>query len=287
MCSTVRNPRAAIIPRRIPPSSGGRRRLELRLNKIKLGFFSFTEITDPGEHHSYNEWHQLDHMPEQFPIPGIAFGERWVSTPDCTRARLIDDGLVSPIHYVTCYYMTEPVDRTLVDFVDWGGQLRALGRFHLHRKAHIGGPFLFLKGYVAPRVLVSPEAIAYRPKRGVIVSVTDLVDATAEPEVNAWLDRVHHPDLLTVPGIAGLWSFISRGEAGGAFEGRNPPGRRITLMYLDEDPVEVTAQLAEKLKEWRKEGRIPDLEKKVKTVFTGPLETITPWRWDWFDGETS
>ena len=39
-------------------------------NKVKVGFFSFTEITDPAEHHAYNEWHQLDHMPEQFPLDG-------------------------------------------------------------------------------------------------------------------------------------------------------------------------------------------------------------------------
>ena len=36
-------------------------------NKVKLGFFSFTEVTDPGQHRAYNEWHQLDHMPEQHP----------------------------------------------------------------------------------------------------------------------------------------------------------------------------------------------------------------------------
>ena len=35
------------------------------------GFFSFTEVTDPAEHRSYNEWHQLDHLPEQFPLAGI------------------------------------------------------------------------------------------------------------------------------------------------------------------------------------------------------------------------
>ena len=120
------------------------------MNKIKVGFFSFTEITDSAEHHNYNEWHQLDHMPEQFPIPGIAHGERWVSTPACTRARLADNGLVTPIHYVTCYYLTEPVAETIRDFVDWGAQLRALGRFHTHRQAHLGGPFLLVKGYAAP-----------------------------------------------------------------------------------------------------------------------------------------
>ena len=51
------------------------------MNKVKVGFFSFTEITDPREHRAYNEWHQLDHMPEQLPIRGIAWGQRWVATP--------------------------------------------------------------------------------------------------------------------------------------------------------------------------------------------------------------
>ncbi len=80
------------------------------MNKVKVGFFSFTEITDPSEHRSYNEWHQLDHMPEQYPLPGMAFGQRWVSTPACRAARAVDGPLLAPVHYVTLYLMTEPVE---------------------------------------------------------------------------------------------------------------------------------------------------------------------------------
>ena len=47
------------------------------------GFFSFTEITDETAHRGYNAWHQLDHLPQQLPLPGIAHGQRWVSTPAC------------------------------------------------------------------------------------------------------------------------------------------------------------------------------------------------------------
>lgn len=253
------------------------------MNKIKVGFFSFTEITDPAEHFAYNEWHQLDHMPEQFPIRGIAHGERWVSTPACTSARLADSGPVTPIHYVTCYYLTEPIPETIRDFVDWGAQLRALGRFHRHRRAHLGGPFLFVKGYAAPRVLVSPEAIPYRPKRGVIAQVTDLADPSAGEEVAQWLDRVHYPDLVGLPGVAGLWTFVSQGESAGTFANANPADRRVTLLYLDDDPLAVTGRLAALLDEGRGSGRIPDFAGSVDEIFTGPLETITPWQWDWFD----
>ena len=51
-----------------------------------LGFFSFTEVTDPSAHEAYNAWHQLDHLPEQFTIDGITFGQRWVRSPRCRAA---------------------------------------------------------------------------------------------------------------------------------------------------------------------------------------------------------
>jgi hypothetical protein len=73
------------------------------MNKVKVGFFSFTEITDPSAHREYNEWHQLDHMPEQFPMRGTAYGQRWVSTPACKAARLVDGELLAPAHYMTLY----------------------------------------------------------------------------------------------------------------------------------------------------------------------------------------
>ena len=68
------------------------------VNKVKVGFFSFTEITDPAAHREYNEWHQLDHMPEQFPMRGTrvraALGDRrrrarrlGSSTVSCSRPR--------------------------------------------------------------------------------------------------------------------------------------------------------------------------------------------------------
>ena len=65
--------------------------------KAAYGFFSFTEITDPAEHRAYNEWHQLDHLPEQFPLRGIVYGQRWVSTPACRDARAVSDASLDPI----------------------------------------------------------------------------------------------------------------------------------------------------------------------------------------------
>ena len=61
-----------------------------------LGFFSFTEITDPGAHEAYNLWHVFDHQPEQFTIDGINFGERWVRSPRCRAVEVAASRSSSP-----------------------------------------------------------------------------------------------------------------------------------------------------------------------------------------------
>jgi hypothetical protein len=213
-------------------------------NKIKVGFFSFTEVTDPREHHSYNEWHQLDHMPEQFPLDGIAYGQRWVSTPGCRAARAVSERL-DPIHYVTLYFMTEPLERTLREFYELGKELHRKGRFHQHRHAHLSGPFRVVATAAAPRVLISAEAVPYRPHRGIYVVVQD-----------AESDPFSLDTFVAVPGVAGAWAFADE-------------HRRITVLWCDDAALDVAARLPE--------FAAPGAE------FAGPFETITPWKWDWFD----
>src|SRR6476469_747811 len=123
--------------------------------KTTFGFFSCTEITDPAEHRAYNEWHQLDHLPEQFPLPGVVYGQRWVSTPACRAARAVSGPSLDPIHYVTCYLMSEPIDETLEGFFALGAELRRRDRFHEHRRAHLTGPFAVGDTAAAPEALVS------------------------------------------------------------------------------------------------------------------------------------
>ena len=244
--------------------------------KTAYGFFSFTEVTDPGEHRSYNAWHQLDHLPEQFPLPGIVYGQRWVSTPECRAARLVSDDALDPIHYVTCYLMAEPIHETLEDFFDLGAQLHELDRFHRHRRAHLTGPFRVGAMHAAPRVLVSAAAVPFRAHRGLYVVVEELRDLDRLAVYEQWLAAEHEPAVLAVPGVAGLWTFTS---AGGLTSSRWSSGaRRITVCWLDDVPLEVAARLAP-LETARR-----DRDGSISQVtFAGPLETITPWQWDWFD----
>jgi hypothetical protein len=239
------------------------------MNKVKVGFFSFTEITDPSEHRSYNEWHQLDHMPEQYPLSGMAFGQRWVSTPACRAARAVDGPLLAPVHYVTLYLMTEPVEPTLEEFHALGGRLREVGRFHEHRRARLSGPFDLADVAAAPRVTISAEAVAYRPNQGAYIVAEDLLtpDAPTGVDVEA---------LLATDGVAGVWTFVSEAERRLVWR---PGHRRITVCYLDEAPLEVSPSLAGVVR-----NRDPDAG---TVIHAGPLETIVPWQWDWFDAEAT
>jgi hypothetical protein len=238
------------------------------MGKVSVGFFSFTEITDSSEHRSYNEWHQLDHMPEQYPLAGIVAGQRWVSTPACRARRAVSEGLLDPIHYMTLYLMGEPLETTLAGFKDLAARLRVDGRFHSQRRSRLSGPFDRESIAVAGRVRISAEAVPYRPNRGVYV----VVEGRSGPR------HPEHPDRLVplteVDGVVGAWAF----SAGAHAESREwlTGEHRITVCWLDDDPLAVAGRLEPVLaRQWAEDAVTP--------VLAGPFESITPWAWDWFD----
>jgi hypothetical protein len=213
------------------------------MTKIKLGFVSFTEV-EAGAHDSYNEWHLFDHLPEQLPIPGIAWGQRWVLTPEL-RERAVLTPPLDRVHYVTLYLIAEPVEPTIARFFELAKELRAADRFHEQRVSHLSGGFELDGTVVAPRVLVSAEAVPYRPHTGVHVCV----QPAREP---AGLD-----ELIAVDGVVGAWTF--KGDE-----------HRITWCWLDSNPEHIDRALAD----------VP----APGATFAATLRTIDPFRpWDWFD----
>src|SRR3954469_12713298 len=84
-------------------------------NKVKVGFFSFSEVLD-GRHREYNEWHLFDHLPENLKLEGLAWGQRWVATPELIDRRLFARGDLAASQYVTLYLFTEPVEQALDSF---------------------------------------------------------------------------------------------------------------------------------------------------------------------------
>lgn len=255
------------------------------MNKIRRGFFSFSAVTRAGQHQAYNAWHMFDHIPENMALPGVMHGQRWVCPPEYAEQRLANDPALAPHQYMTLYLFEEPADRVTREFIDLAPRLEALGRFNHDRKSYLSGPFLLVKAYAAPRVLVSPEAIPYRPGTGLFVSVDDLAEASMEGSIGTWLDQVHVPDMLSVRHVAGIcWFQALHNERGGRSGIPMPAGRTVRVHYLDGDPAEMLADLKKKLPLWKKTGRYPAGTDALKPVLASLYQTIPPTsRFDWFD----
>jgi hypothetical protein len=172
-----------------------------------LGFFSFTEVTDPSAHEAYNAWHQLDHLPEQFTIDGIVFGRRWVRSPRCREAEAATSDLLDGFHYMTLYLLRD--ESVVPEFFALGRRLWAEDRFFAARRALLSGPFAVVGRWAAPRVAVSAGAVPYRPAQGVHVVVGPPLDGS---------------ELISRPGVAGAWQFFDEGQ-----------DRTITVTFVDGD----------------------------------------------------
>jgi hypothetical protein len=219
-----------------------------------LGFFSFTEVTDPATHRAYNEWHRLDHLPEQFSLDGVLFGQRWVCTPACREARVAVSPRLEPCHYVTLYLMRGP--EVLPEFVALAQRLRRADRFFAHRQAHLSGPFEVRSRWVSPRVKVSAAVIPHRPARGIYVVAGPAIDGEA---------------LVAHEGVAGAWAFADVDADADA-----DSGRTITVAFIDGDLDETARELGR----WCL-AQGPRDDRPLE--WAGPLATLDTDLYDWFD----
>ena len=253
-------------------------------------FFSFAEVTGPGSHRAYNAWHQLDHRPENLALDGVRYGERWVRTPGCAATSLVTDSRLERTHYVNMYWFREPWRSS---FAEW--QELAERSYQWGRRPEIGyagrpfmGLFRTVRGQAAPRVLVSPDALPFRPARAVQLSVRRFEEAHA-PATHRFLADAESrrvPDLIAVDGVAGVWTFSSIATtvdpswqpAAGSVT-FDPAGTdaglfRAELVFIDGPPQQTRHGIAAV-------STGPD--DAGQEIFRSLLLPITAWEWDWFD----
>lgn len=254
-----------------------------------LVFFSFVALDnpEPEAHRRYNEWHQLDHRPENLALPGVAWGDRWARTAGC-RAESVAGPEHAATDYVAMYWFREPVDRSVREW-------ERLGRdsFEWGRGPMIAGVrrtllafFRPVKGYAAASSLVSPQVIPYRPNRGLHLSMTRFTDPLGADthEHHRWEDRVLIPALLDIPGVAGVWTFsLDRHQGNGlGLRALDPVADRgalrIRLLYLDDEPVATSSRIRDRV--GATDMRLPDSAASGDVVISTPLRTIIPWQ-DW------
>jgi hypothetical protein len=218
---------------------------------------------------SYLRWHLLDHMPEQYQLPGVVHAQRWVADGEYVGSRLASHGALGDVGNVMNYLMGDPVQRTLDDFIELGGRLREIGRFPVSWPSVQVAALALLRWYASPRALISPEVVPFRPHRGVVLIVEEPTGDRPD-EWLQWLHREHHPALLEHTGTAGAWVYGSTGS----WEITSPIWRTapqyVTVVYLDEEPLATTKALAPVIEERWASGA-------VRPVFAGPLRTMVQW----------
>lgn len=254
----------------------------------QLAFVSLVELTDPSQHRAYNEWHQLDHRPENLALPGVAWGDRWARPAEYAAASQASIPYAS-VDYVAMYWFREPLDESLAAWDSLGSDSFQWGRGPIipgveRRMLSFYRP---VKGYAAARVLVSPDVIPFRPNRGLHVQLSRVADPHG-PATHAWYtweDRVLIPALLEIPGVAGAWTFaFSHAQRHATLplvgsDDSAPGSSRIRLLYLDGDPLEVTPLVDTLTAELL--AASPQLDAgATETALSTPVHTIIPWQ-DW------
>ncbi|WP_300265741.1 hypothetical protein [Microbacterium sp.] len=245
-----------------------------------LAFFSLVSLDDRSQHGAYNRWHQLDHRPENLALPGVAWGDRWeVAEGD---SPLVSGELAGDVDFLAMYWFREPVDESVAAWDALGEASFQWGRGPLI--PGIRRPMLAffrpVKGYAAPRALVSADVLPYRPNRGLHVTITRFDDPHGEAAhaAHAREDREVIPALLDVDGVAGAWSLsFSHPQRHSslplASSPDEPPGSmRVRLVYLEEDPAAVTPTLLDAERSFG--------EREGALVLSAPVRTIVPWQ-DW------
>jgi hypothetical protein len=236
-------------------------------NKVKVAAMSLSASSTDGDDAPYLEWHGLDHMPEQYQIPGLLWGQRWASTPACRAARAVQSQRFAPTNHIVQYLMGEPVEAVMDEWFTLGAELGDVGRFPYRLPSVLLAAFDVASCHVAKRASVTPEIVPYRPNRGVYLAI-ELPSERGVPA--AWEDE-HIEGLLAIDGVAGLWSMTANSTL--RTDRLDTTGYQANVVYLDRDPVTVAPEVTEVFRaRWQDSAIAPEL--------AAPFETVRPWEWD-------
>ncbi|HXY93969.1 MAG TPA: hypothetical protein VEP49_15925 [Acidimicrobiia bacterium] len=230
--------------------------------KTKLGVFSLSASSPDGTDDRYLAWHHLDHLPQQYEVTGVLFGQRWVSTPDCRAARVAASDRFDPVNHVVHYLFGEPVAQSVDEFFTLRDHLIEIGRFpeRLPNRLVYGGEPVEV--HAAPSASVTADVLPYRPNRGL-----HLVIERSEPPGDAARWSPEHVDaLLGIDGVAGMWSFAPTTLRPDEF---SRSGYCVAAIYLEEEPTRVAGAVNAVLADrWSESSLTPAL--------AAPFEALLP-----------
>lgn len=247
------------------------------MSTVAAAFFSMSSTPAGGDEEGYLTWHLLDHLPEQYTIPGIRLGTRWRADDALAALQLAAQDDLADVRHVMSYLLAEPVEATLTEFVQLGARLREAGRYPHAATPHLLGAYERTGSWSAAGAAVTAEALPFRAHRGVYL----VVERPAGPPIidhwQAWHDAEHVPALLDVEGVAGICTYsatarLGEGPEQGARFGLaawDPRGFDVTVIYLDGDVADTAARLAPRIEDrWRGPDVIPHLAGPFRSTVT-------------------
>ena len=251
-------------------------------------FFSFVELTDQSKHWEYNEWHQLDHLPENLALDGVAWGQRWARRGEMRELGSAVQKFAN-VDYTAMYWFKGDPDEAVREWTSLGEATFQLGRGPLIPgvERRMLAFFEPVEGHAAPRIGVGPEVLPFRPNRGVHLTLTkyDEPHGLDTHERFRWESQELIPALLNVKGVAGAWTLTyhsgqKHSTLPMAFEDSTPyGGMRMRIVYMDGDPVKTARAIAAETARLD-EACDPGARAAEEVLLTGPVSTITPWE-DW------
>ncbi len=237
--------------------------------RVKAAFFSLTPPAPADDDGSYLRWHLLDHMVEQYQLPGIQYALRYIADGDYVDHRIAASGRLEQVGNLVNYLVGDPVQQTHDDFMELGPRLAEIGRYpEVRPYLQLRMPAL-LRWYASPQALISAEVVPFRPHRGVVLVVEEPAAGDDVASWLQWLHTDHYPALLATPGTAGAWMYGSTNTWNLHPATQGDP-EYTTVIYLDDDPLATTKALAPIVEQRWRSGA-------VRPRFAGPLRTMIRW----------
>lgn len=256
--------------------------------RFTRAFFSFIELTDDSKHREYNEWHQLDHLPENLALDGVAWGQRWAR-----RGQVRELGAAAEqyadVDYTAMYWFKGNPDEAVREWTALGEHTFQVGRGPLIPgvERRLLAFFDPVQGYAAPRIGVGPEVLPFRPNTGAYLTLAKYADPHSldTHERYRWEAEELVPELLKLDGVAGVWTLtyltgqqhltLPMGQAEEIPYG----GMRMRIVYTDGELESTADAIAEATAaaDAKCDQGARDAE---ELMLNGPVSTITPWE-DW------
>jgi len=168
----------------------------------------------PPQHtEAFNQWYDLDHLPEHVSKPDVVMARRYVATRQVRDAPGRVTSEVMPAHapYATVYFFGGPMDFTGEEAAaGWRDKDRTIikdGRFFRPGGLVYGGWWRLADARARPSIPVSSAAVPYLPHTGMIVFVGRAASVGGVDAALQWWERVQQPALHDVPGVLATLRF--------------------------------------------------------------------------------